>query len=110
MRLLFDQNLSCRLPRALAEQFPQSVHVRDVGLASADDAVVWEFARANSLAIVTKDADFHQRSFVFGSPPRVVWIRRGNCSTDAIIDLLKQRRDKIEEFGRNLEAAFLVVA
>lgn len=89
--------------------YPQSVHVRDVGLASADDAVVWEFARANGLTIVTKDADFHQRSFVLGSPPQVVWIRRGNCSTDAIIDLLERRRDAIEAFGRNPEAAFLVL-
>lgn len=110
MRLLFDQNLSWRLTRALAEHFPQSIHVRDVELASADDAAVWEFARSNGLTIVTKDADFHQRSFVLGSPPRVVWIRRGNCSTDAIIDLLVQRRDKIEAFGRSAEAAFLVVA
>lgn len=71
---------------------------------------MWEFARSNDLTIVTKDADFHQRSFVFGSPPRVVWIRRGNCSTDAIIDLIMKRRDKIEEFGRDPEAAFLVLA
>jgi len=110
VRLLFDQNLSWRLPRALADQYPQSVHVRDFGLASADDAVVWEFARSNGFTIITKDADFHQRSFVLGSPPRVVWIRRGNCSTEAIIDLLMRRRNKIEAFGLNPEAAFLVVA
>lgn len=110
MRLLFDQNLSWRLSRVLAAQYPQSIHVRDVGLASADDAAVWEFARSNGLMIVTKDADFHQRSFVLGSPPRVVWIRRGNCSTDAIIELLEQSRDMLERFERNPEAAFLVLA
>lgn len=110
MKLLFDQNLSWRLAQALVAQFPESIHVRDAGLASADDAAVWEFARSNDLTIVTKDADFHQRSFVFGSPPRVVWIRRGNCSTDAIIDLLMKRRDRIEEFGLDPEAAFLVLA
>jgi predicted nuclease of predicted toxin-antitoxin system len=62
------------------------------------------------LTIVTKDADFHQRSFLLGPPPRVIWIRRGNCSTEEIIALLRQRRDSIGAFDRDSEAAFLVLA
>jgi predicted nuclease of predicted toxin-antitoxin system len=109
VKLLFDQNLSWRLSVVFFDRYPGSVHVRDIGLATADDAAVWEYARSHDLTIVTKDADFHQRSFVLGSPPRVVWIRRGNCSTDAIIDLLNDRRDTIDSFARNPEAAFLVL-
>jgi predicted nuclease of predicted toxin-antitoxin system len=37
MRLLLDQNLSHRLTVALADVFPGSMHVRDLGLAHADD-------------------------------------------------------------------------
>ena len=37
MKLLFDQNLSHRLVGQLAAEFPDSAHVRDVGLAAADD-------------------------------------------------------------------------
>jgi predicted nuclease of predicted toxin-antitoxin system len=81
VKLLFDQNLSHRLVKALASEFPESVHVRDVGLEKALDEPVWEYAKANSFVIVSKDSDFHQRSFLFGHPPKVVWIRRGNCST-----------------------------
>jgi predicted nuclease of predicted toxin-antitoxin system len=33
MKLLFDQNLSHRLVSALASEYPDSVHVRDVGSA-----------------------------------------------------------------------------
>lgn len=110
MRLLFDQNLSWRLNRALADLYPQSVHVRDVDLATADDAVVWAYARSNGLTIVSKDADFHQRSFLFGAPPRVIWIRRGNCSTDDVINLLRQRRTAIAAFHQDSESAFLVLA
>ncbi|MBI5505779.1 MAG: DUF5615 family PIN-like protein [Deltaproteobacteria bacterium] len=110
MRLLFDQNLSWRLNRALADLYPQSVHVRDVDLATADDAVVWDYARSNGLTILTKDADFHQRSFLFGAPPRVIWIRRGNCSTDDVINLLRQRRGAIAAFDEDSESAFLVLA
>lgn len=59
MRLLFDQNLASRLVRSLADLYPDSVHVRDVGLASSDDAAVWEYAKQNALTIVSKDGDFH---------------------------------------------------
>ena len=34
MKLLFDENLSYKLVRLLADLFPDSVHVRDVGLES----------------------------------------------------------------------------
>jgi predicted nuclease of predicted toxin-antitoxin system len=56
--LLFDQNLSRRLPRLLAAEFPGSEQVLLVGLASADDRAVWAYAATRGLAIVSKDADF----------------------------------------------------
>ncbi len=40
MKLLFDQNLSPRLPRLLADLYPESVHVREVGLREATDAIL----------------------------------------------------------------------
>jgi Domain of unknown function (DUF5615) len=64
VKLLFDENLSHQLVRLLADIFSQSVHVRDVGLKSADDPVEWRYAKENGLIIVSKDSDLHQRSFV----------------------------------------------
>ena len=29
----------------------------------------------------------HQRGFLFGAPPKVVWVRLGNCSTSDVVDL-----------------------
>jgi predicted nuclease of predicted toxin-antitoxin system len=84
MRLLFDQNLSPRLVSTLSDVYPDSIHVRDVGLQAADDEDVWNYARDLGLVLVSKDSDFHQRSFLFGHPPKVVWIRKGNCSTSEI--------------------------
>jgi predicted nuclease of predicted toxin-antitoxin system len=66
MRLLFDENLSHNLVSLLADPFPDSVHVREVGLKASDDPAVWEYAKNNELLIVSKDSDMHQRSFVFG--------------------------------------------
>lgn len=110
MKLLFDQNLSWRLGGALSDLYPGSIHVREIGLETADDAAVWAHALSHGLTIVSKDSDFHQRSFLLGAPPRVIWIRRGNCSTNDIIQLLRQRRGAIEKFEADPEAAFLALA
>lgn len=110
MRLLFDQNLSPRLTESLQDLFPQSLHVRAAGLGSADDAVVWAYARDHDLTIVTKDSDFRQMSFTFGHPPKVVWIRRGNCSTLEIESLLRDRCDDLLSFHRDEQGSFLALA
>ena len=55
MKLLFDQNLSPRLPRLLSDLYPGSAHVREVGLRDAGDAAIWEYARQQGFAIVSKD-------------------------------------------------------
>ena len=91
MRLLFDQNLSPHLDETLQDLYPESLHVRVVGLESADDAVVWQYAKEHDLTIVSKDSDFRQLSFTLGHPPKVVWIRRDNCSTSEIESILRHR-------------------
>jgi len=107
MKLLFDENLSHKLVRLLADLFPGSVHVRDVGLKAADDPVVWEYAKNNDLMIVSKDSDMHQRSFVFGYPPKVVWVRLGNCSTSDVERLLRKQFASIKAFHEDINASFL---
>lgn len=57
MKFLFDQNLSYRLVRLLADIYPDCQHVRNVGLKEAPDTQVWEFARSNGYAIVSKDSE-----------------------------------------------------
>ena len=109
MKLLFDQNLSHRLVQALQKEFPDSRHVREVGLEEATDAVVWQYAAQQGFAIVTKDADFHQRSFLFGHPPKVIWVRAGNASTATIEALLRRRADDVGTFCSDPESAFLIL-
>jgi len=71
VKLLLDQNLSPRLVAPLAELFPGTTHVRDAGLERASDRSVWEYARLHHYCILSKDADFHQLSFLYGAPPKV---------------------------------------
>ena len=98
MKLLFDENLSPNLPRLLANLFPDSLHVRDVGMKATDDPIVWDYAKAGDFMIVSKDADIHDLSLVFGNPPKVVWLRLGNCSTRQVEELLRRDFDVIKLF------------
>ncbi len=107
MKLLLDENLSFRLVALLADAFPGTAHVRDVGLSGADDDAVWEHARAHGMAVASKDSDFHDRARLHGPPPRLVWIRRGNCSTRDVEALLRRNRAVLERFAADPEAAVL---
>ncbi len=109
MKLLFDENLSPALLGLLAEVYPESSHVRDVGLKSSTDRKVWDYAVEKGYIIVTKDADFRQRSFLLGPPPKVIWIGLGNCSTREIAELLRRGSREIEAFALAEESAFLVL-
>ena len=107
MRLLFDQNLSHRLVQRLEDVFPDSCHVRDIGLARAADDLVWAYARDNGFTIVSKDADFHQRSFLYGAPPKVIWVRRGNCSTTVVEQIFRIHQAAVRTFGEDDAGSFL---
>ena len=98
MSLLFDQNLSRRLPALLAPEFPGAEQVLLAGLATADDRTVWAYAAAHGLAIVSKDADFQKLSLALGPPPKVLWLRVGNGPTRDIEALLRSRAGDIRVF------------
>ena len=110
MKLLLDENLSPALAVTLSEVYPAISHVRDLGLKSASDPVVWTHAAKEGYTIVTKDADFHHRSLLYGYPPKVIWIRAGNCSTEDIAALLVGERERIEIFHQSKELSFLVLS
>ena len=98
MKLLFDQNLSHKLVASLADLFAGSAHVRDLGMATATDHAIWDHAKNAGFTIASKDGDFHQMSLLHGAPPKVVWVRVGNSSTDEIAQLVRARYDAIEAF------------
>jgi predicted nuclease of predicted toxin-antitoxin system len=70
VKLLFDENLSFRLVPELADVYPGSAHVRELGLRGADDRRICEHAARNDFLLTSKDVDFYQRSLIFGPLPR----------------------------------------
>ena len=57
MKLLFDENLSPRLPPSLADCFPGSQHVYEIQLDHSDERLIWGYARENGFRIVSRDSD-----------------------------------------------------
>ena len=110
MRLLFDNNLSPRLVTLLADAFPNASHVALVGLERSADEDVWDHARAGNYVIVTKDADFNDLSALRGAPPKVVWLRVGNCPTTRIASLMRLHRTAITAFATDPTDGILVLA
>ncbi len=98
MKVLFDQNLSFKLCRQLADLFPGSSQVRLAGLAEADDRTIWQYAKTNGFALVSLDADFAEMASLLGPPPKVIWLRCGNQPTVAVENLLRAHAAIIATF------------
>jgi predicted nuclease of predicted toxin-antitoxin system len=110
VRLLFDENLARRLAGVLSDLYPGSFHIADCGLRGASDAEIWQYAKDNGLVIVSKDSDFSQRSSLFGSPPKVIWLRIGNCTTTRADFILRNSAQRMRAFFSNAEESCLVLS
>lgn len=98
MKLLFDHNLSPRLVSRLEDLYPHASHTALAGLDRATDNAVWLYAQAHDYAIVTKDADFSDVGVLRGFPPKVIWIRLGNCTTSVLENILLRGHAAIVDF------------
>ena len=94
----------------LAAEFPASIHVRGVGLRGAEDWQIWDYARNEGFAIVSKDVDFRERSYVEGAPPKIVWLDVGNAGTEAIQRLLRRARARVERFAASEGSSLLILS
>jgi predicted nuclease of predicted toxin-antitoxin system len=55
------------------------------------------------------DEDFHRLSVLRGAPPKVIWLRLGNASTEDVARLLHARREDVLRFATQEEATFLAL-
>lgn len=110
MKLLFDENLSPKLSQLLADIFPGSVHVHECGLGNVSDTEIWNHAAANDFTIVSKDSDFHARIVLKGPPPKLIWLRTGNCSHAQMADVLRRNSVVIHTFEQDPASSFLVLS
>lgn len=109
MKLLFDQNLSPELAERLADVYPGSTHVYRIGLDRASDLAVWNAARDQGYAIASQDSDFNDLSALLGFPPKVIWIRRGNCSTLEIEAILRLHYEAVASLNEDPNLGILAL-
>jgi predicted nuclease of predicted toxin-antitoxin system len=110
VKLLLDENLSDRIIHQIVDLYPDSEHVKTLGLIKTDDALIWEYAKINGFIIVSKDSDFHQRSLLYGHPPKFIYLQIGNCPTSKIIQILRDNLDTIVQFESSKIESLLVLA
>jgi hypothetical protein len=54
MKLLFDHHLSHKLVQRLADVFPDSTQTRLIGFGTADDNLIWEYAKQHGFEVALK--------------------------------------------------------
>lgn len=109
MKLLFDENLSLRLVDTLASVFPESAHIETLGMRGETDKYIWDYACDSGFVIVSKDNDFRQRAFLYGPPPKVIWLSVGNADTVTIAGLLQRDKARILKFSEDPDSGLLVL-
>lgn len=108
MKLLLDQNLSFKLVCYL-HTFADALHTGEAGLSKASDEAVWEYAKAHNYIIVSKDSDFLHRAMFYSAPPKVIWLRIGNASTQDILHCLQNHWKEIMLFEKSPDESVLIL-
>lgn len=109
MKLILDENISSKLVKYLLKKFPDSTHIDFLNMQGATDTDIWQYAKTQHFIIVSKDNDFRQRSFLYGAPPKVIWLSVGNSGTEAIKELILKNIETIRQFSDDITQGLLVL-
>jgi predicted nuclease of predicted toxin-antitoxin system len=101
VKLLFDQNISYRVIKKISPLYPDAQQIRALGLENSTDIQIWEYAKKSDYSIVTFDADYFDIASLKGHPPKIIWLRVGNTTTDNLARLFIDKYNQIEDFISN---------
>ena len=97
MKLLFDHNISHKLVGLLADVFPDSTQTRFLNFSRTSDPQIWLFAKTHGFIFVTKDRDVAELGVLRGAPPKIIWLRMGNCKTSVVERTLRANLAVIQD-------------
>ncbi len=110
MKILIDENLSFKLKSKLKSVFPNLIHVSDISLSGEEDKDIFDKARKlNFDAIITNDEDYYWISLLKGTPPKIIWLRMGNMTTQNLVSVLSSKKQEIEMFIKENEEKCLEI-
>ena len=107
MKLFFDHNISHKLVARLADVFPGSTQTRLLNFGRTNDPQLWLFAKAHGYVFVTKDRDLTELAILRGAPPKIIWLRMGNCKTAMVEQTLRANIDAITNLAEDPEQVVL---
>lgn len=105
MTIWIDAHLSPAIATWITNTFGITAFaLRDVGLRDAEDAEVFEAAKAQGIIFITKDSDFADLVDRLGSPPQIIWLTCGNTSNARLQEILSATLPEALELLRSGEA------
>ena len=107
MKLLFDENISHRILKKSDKFFEKSIHCKSIKSFPLKDIDIWNYAKENDFTIVTFDEDFYEWMLLKGFPPKIIWLRSGNISTERIADKFNYNLTGMKDFLTDKEAGIL---
>jgi len=109
LKLLLDHHLSHKLITKLADIFPGSTQTRLLGFTRMRDLELWFYARTHGFIFVSKDKDLVDIAILRGAPPKVVWLKMGNCTVSVVEKALRRNQQAIEELAADPNRIILEV-
>ena len=90
MNVWIDAQLPPTLAVWLTDTFDnvEAFALRDLSLRDARDIEIFEAARVEKAAIMTKDSDFVDLVCRWGAPPQIIWLTCGNVTNKNLKRLL----------------------
>ena len=105
MTIWVDAHLSPAIATWITTTFSiTALALRDVGLRDAEDAEIFEAAKAQGVILMTKDSDFVDLVDRLGTPPQIIWLTCGNTSNARLREILSITLPEALEFLRAGEA------
>lgn len=109
MKLLFDENISYKILKKIGSDYNDSNPCNSIRPLLKNDLEIWGYAKNNNFSIVTFDEDFYEWMVLKGFPPKIIWLRTGNTSTNDIANSLNLKVDSIKEFLENPDIGILEI-
>lgn len=75
-------------------------HVREIN-DEWSDSQIWQYAKENSLTIITKDVDFSNRIIASEPPPKVIHLKIGNMKLSEFRQFIKSNWEEVIQMSTN---------
>lgn len=82
MKFLVDNQLPLALAQFLSSRGFPAEHVLHLKIDEASDVVIWNYASANQMVMISKDEDFVYLATASDTKCQLVWVRLGNCRNE----------------------------